>query len=361
MYQKIDVHTSEKCYPIFIGTDLVNDRTLLRRYIVGKQVLLVSNETVAPIYLSKVLEAFQDKQCDVVILKDGEKFKNEESLFSIYNHLIENHHHRDTTLVALGGGVIGDITGFASATYQRGVQFLQIPTTLLSQVDAAIGGKTAINHPMAKNSIGCFHQPAAVLIDVNTLKTLPSREFYAGFGEIIKYGILSGPDFFNQIIQALAQGLLQNTETLISIIKSCCEIKAQFVEKDEREISGERALLNLGHTFAHALETYTHYEKWLHGEAVGIGLYCAALLSNQVANLDPFWIDEIDKALKNANLPRRIPKDFDITALSKCMLMDKKIINKTIRFILIREPGNCYIENNISMDQLQGVLEAAKG
>ena len=352
----MDVHAATHEYPIYIGSNLLSDGELLRRHVYAAQVLIVTNETIAPLYLARVQQAFSSMQCDVVLLADGEIYKNQKSLFTIYDALIKHHHHRDTTLVALGGGVIGDMTGFAAATYQRGVRFIQLPTTLLAQVDASIGGKTAINHPQGKNMIGSFHQPHAVIMDLNTLMTLPEREFRAGLAEVIKYSLLVGGDFLNNLRVILAEELTHaSRKQLGALIAQCCAIKARFVQEDERE-AGQRALLNLGHTFAHALEAYTHYQRWLHGEAVAIGLYCAALLSNQLGHLDNGSLGIIDALLLAAKLPRRIPKEIDIQALYVLMFNDKKVINKMLRFVLMRAPGDCYIETEVPEDCLRQVL-----
>jgi 3-dehydroquinate synthase len=346
-------------YSILIGSNILADRTILRQYVTSRQVLIVTNVTVAPFYLHFLQEAFSDRECDVVILKDGEKYKNQQSLFQIYDALIEKHHHRDTTMIALGGGVVGDICGFAASTYQRGVAFLQIPTTLLAQVDASVGGKTAINHPKGKNMIGSFYQPKAVIMDMSTLHTLPQREFCAGMAEIIKYGVLVGNDFLKLVENALNAGLDSNARNFLpEIISQCCQIKAAIVQEDERE-TGQRALLNLGHTVAHALEAYTHYNRWLHGEAVGIGLYCAALLSHQYYGLDKKSLERIDKLLFLANLPRRIPKDIDLQVLRVLMGKDKKIKNNTLRFILVKELGDCYLEDKVTEANLAAVLQCA--
>ena len=356
LYQQLAVHCDSHEYPIYIGCDLLADKALLSRQVLGSQVLIVSNDTVAPLYLKQLKQAFQHIQCDECVLPDGESYKSQESLTAIYDALIKLRHHRDTTLIALGGGVIGDITGFAAATYQRGVPFIQIPTTLLAQVDASIGGKTAINHPHGKNMIGCFYQPRAVIMDLNTLKTLPKREFHAGFAEIIKHALLVGGEFLH-IIRALLveEPCTIPLEALAEVIASSCRIKARFVEEDEREM-GQRALLNLGHTFAHALEAYTQYQRWFHGEAVAIGLYCAALLSYQVAGLDVSTVTLIDSMLKAASLPRRIPKDIDINTLQEWMFQDKKIKNKTLRFVLMKAPGSCYLDSQVTHDCLRQVL-----
>ena len=359
LYQKLDVRLPGHVYPILIGHSALADEELLRSCVPSKQVLIVTNETIAPLYLGPVQAAFSDRQCDLVILDDGEAFKNQQSLMSIYDRLIAKQHHRDTCLIALGGGVVGDITGFAAATFQRGVSFVQIPTTLLAQIDASIGGKTAINHPQAKNMIGSFHQPDVVIIDLNTLQTLPDREFQAGLAEIIKYALLAGGSFFELVYQALKEGLAENSsEKLPAIISQCCEIKAKFVQEDERE-AGLRALLNLGHTFAHALEAYTHFQRWLHGEAVAIGLYCAALLSHQQGQMDEKNLHLVDEMLAMAKLPRRIPVDIDLNELRVLMSQDKKIKNERLRFILVKEFGNCYIEDQVSEDNLRLSLQTA--
>ncbi|KTC84143.1 3-dehydroquinate synthase [Legionella brunensis] len=360
IYKELVIHLPNQEYPITIGYNALQDPIILNRYLAGEQVLIVTNDKIASLYLSYLERAFANRQCDVVILDDGEEFKNQESLFAIYDKLIATHHSRDTTLIALGGGVIGDITGFAAATYQRGVQFVQIPTTLLAQVDASVGGKTAINHPQAKNMIGSFYQPAAVIIDLNTLKTLPMREFRAGLAEVIKYALLTGGEFFKLVFHMLKEGMESTlSEDLAAVISHCCQIKASYVEQDQYEKSGQRAFLNLGHTFAHALEACTHYSRWLHGEAVAIGLYCAALLSQQYAHLNAETVNLIDEMLLMAKLPRRIPKDINLDELQSAMLQDKKIKNKNLRFILMKAVGDCYIEDNVPENLLRLILEAA--
>ena len=360
IYQQLAIQCAGHEYPIYIGADLLSDGALLRRHVHGTQVLIVTNDTLAPLYLARVQSAFSSMQCDVVVLPDGESYKNQQSLFSIYDALIRHHHHRDTTLVALGGGVIGDITGFAAATYQRGVRYIQLPTTLLAQVDASIGGKTAINHPLGKNMIGSFYQPHAVIMDLMTLNTLLKREFRAGLAEVIKYGLLVGGDFLASLKQVLINKPL-STEAIAGLIAPCCAIKAAIVEADEREM-GRRALLNLGHTFAHALEASTRYEQWLHGEAVAIGLYCAALLSYQLGYLDKASLDVVDSLLMEAQLPRRIPKTIDLLALQALMLNDKKIKNKTLHFVLMRALGDCYLDDGVNADDLcRALMDAVEG
>lgn len=359
VYRQLAVRCSAHEYPIYIGSLLLMDVELLQQYVAGKQVLVVTNQTIASYYLQRVQQAFSSKQCDIVMLKDGEAYKDQHSLWLIYDALIKKGHHRDTTLVALGGGVVGDITGFAAATYQRGVKWIQLPTTLLAQVDSSVGGKTAINHPSGKNMIGSFYQPNAVIMDLNTLQTLPEREFHAGFAEIIKYGLLVGGPFLEKLLSiSRLDSMLNNEQQLADLIAECCKIKATFVEEDEKE-TGRRVLLNLGHTFAHALESYTHYQRWLHGEAVAIGLYCAALLSHQLGYLDQSELSLIDALLANAQLPRRIPQEIDIKKLQELMNYDKKIKNRTLRFVVIRKLGDCYLDDEVSDHLLHDVLLAA--
>ena len=345
-------------YPLYIGRNLLTDSELLNRHVQAGQVLIVTNDTIAPLYLDYVQQAFKSIQCDVLVLADGETHKNQTSLFAIYDALISKRHNRDTTLVALGGGVIGDITGFAAATYQRGVRLIQIPTTLLAQVDASIGGKTAINHGQAKNMLGSFYQPHAVIMDLNALETLPEREFRAGLAEVIKYGVLAGGEFLTRLKLILATGLTPASPSLPELIAQCCRIKAEFVQEDERE-SGRRVLLNLGHTFAHALESCTQYERWLHGEAVAIGLYCAALFSYQRGLIKKYDLALVDLLLEEAHLPRRIPQDIDLTTLHALMFNDKKIKNKTLRFVLMKGLGDCYLDDQVTDESLRRVLISA--
>ena len=359
IYQQLSINSGYNSYPVYIGDKLLSDHDLLRRHVLGKQVMIVTNDRIAPLYLQSVKQAFADLQCDEIILADGEINKNQQNLTNIYNELIKRSHHRDTTLIALGGGVIGDITGFAAATYQRGVSFIQLPTTLLAQVDASIGGKTAINHPEGKNMIGSFHQPKAVIMDISTFSTLPEREFRSGFAEVIKYGLLVGGDLLSKIDIELDKDINSNSiDRLTVLIAESCKTKALFVEDDERE-TGNRALLNLGHTFAHALEAYTHYEKWLHGEAVAIGIYCAGLLSFVLGNLDKSKLIFIDSLLKKAKLPSRIPKDIDLARLQELMMHDKKIKSKTLHFVLMKNFGDCYIDNKVTAQILSSVLKSA--
>lgn len=354
---QFEIRLQSHTYPLVIAPGLLDDQSLIQSMCQAQEAMIVTNKTIAPMYLDFLMRALRDKEVSVFILDDGEQYKNQASLFALYEALLTKKHHRDTTLFALGGGVVGDLCGFAAATYQRGVRFVQIPTTLLAQVDASLGGKTAINHPLGKNMIGSFYQPYGVLIDVNTLSTLPLREFNAGLAEVIKYGLLKGGEFLD-FLTVLLQKERMNSVELTELIFKCCQIKAHFIETDEKE-THHRALLNLGHTFAHALETITNYEEWLHGEAVGIGLYCAALLSAALGHLSQSDVLRVDTLLQKAHLARRIPASIDLDALIALMMHDKKVKDKRLRFVLIHAFGHCYLENEVPMNVLKAVLKSA--
>ncbi|WP_131780944.1 3-dehydroquinate synthase [Legionella gresilensis] len=357
----LEVNLPGHDYSIFIGNHLLSvECNLLSDSVKSRQIMVVTNETVAPLYLERIQRSFGKRQIDSVILADGEEYKNQQSLFQIFDALMEKKHHRDTTIVALGGGVVGDIAGFAASSYQRGVNFVQIPTTLLAQVDASVGGKTGINHPLGKNMIGSFYQPQAVIIDLAVLNTLSLREFRAGLAEVIKYAILEGGCFFTDVQRALQKGLSHHSSELAEIIYRCCQIKVGYVQQDERE-AGVRALLNLGHTIGHALEAYTHYQRWLHGEAVAIGLYCAALLSHRLGEISWETVKQIDNLLYLANLPRRIPKDINLEHLYMLLATDKKIKNNKLRFIVIKEIGNCSLVSDINGLTIQEVMASVVG
>lgn len=356
LYEQVDISLPGREYPIFIARHALDVPQLFLSFVPAKQVLLVTSQRIGPLYLKSLQSVFKTIQCDVVLLKDGEEHKNEASLFAIYEALIQNKHHRDSTLIALGGGVIGDLAGFAASTYQRGMPFIQVPTTLLAQVDASVGGKTAINHPLGKNMIGSFYQPRAVIMDLNTLVSLPIREFRAGLAEVIKYALLVGGDFLTRLFSALQEGLTVNSPVLPHLIAQCCRIKAKFVETDEKEV-GQRALLNLGHTFAHALEAYTHYQRWLHGEAVAIGLYCAAVLSYQLGWIDKSVVEQVASLLDYAGLPHKIPRSIELDALRKIMSLDKKIKNNALPFVVMKGLGDCYLDDKITEDCLRNTLQ----
>ena len=359
--QKIlNVELGNKSYPIYIGNDLLSDKSCLEKHISGQQVMVVTNTTIEPLYLEKVKNLLGNFEVQVAILPDGERYKTLETVNSIFDALLEAKFDRSATLIALGGGVVGDITGFAAASYQRGVDFIQIPTTLLSQVDSSVGGKTGVNHALGKNMIGAFHQPRAVIIDIDTLDTLPIREFSAGMAEVIKYALLGNIDFLSDLeknIDSIKGGLHQeDKELLIDAIYRCCAEKAEIVSVDERE-SGVRRLLNLGHTFGHGIENALGYGTYLHGEAVAIGMYMAAKLSQLEGNLSAEDVDRVKSILTLAGLPCSIGK-YNITAtqLYNAMSLDKKVIDGNIRLVLFLYLGNAYISQDYSEENLNQVL-----
>jgi 3-dehydroquinate synthase len=362
-YKVLDIILSNNEYPIYIGQNLLLDNSLLRKQVGSSQVFIVTNTKIAPLYLNNLLEAYKDIDCKYIVIKDGEQYKNQESLFKIFDKLANYKFHRDATIVALGGGVIGDLSAFAASTYLRGVPLIHIPTSLLAKVDSSIGGKTAINHFESKNMIGSFYHPQAIIMDINTLLTLPNREFKAGFAEIIKYAILVGGDFLESTLnffhhKNLATSTISDFDinSIELLITKCCQIKVNFIKNDELDKNGLRALLNLGHTFAHALETITKYQRFLHGEAVAIGLFLAASLSYDIGILDKQSLKMIESLLINADLPRYIPIDIDLDVLFSLMLNDKKIKHNKISFVLIKSFGECYLETNLTESFVKSFL-----
>ena len=351
----INQSQSSTGYPIYIGSSLIKQHELLRRHVSGNQVLIVSNDTVAPLYLNVIKESFRDLQCDVMILPDGEQYKTLATLETIFDTLLEKGHNRSTTLIALGGGVVGDITGYAAASYQRGVNFLQVPTTMLAQVDSSVGGKTAVNHPLGKNMIGAFHQPGCVLIDTDTLKTLPKREFSAGLAEVIKYGLIQDLTFFEWLENNIEKLLAQDLECITYAIKRSCENKADIVAEDEKE-KGVRALLNLGHTFGHAIETSLGYGKILHGEAVSIGMNMAAELSMKMQWINQEEALRVGRLLQKAGLPIKPPAEMTPDKFLVAMAVDKKTLNKQIRLVLLKHLGAAVISTEFSEILLKKTL-----
>lgn len=353
----VRVALAERSYPIYVGEGLLADSTLLSQHIQGQQVLIVSNDTVATLYIESLKSACRHYQCDVVLLPDGEQYKTWETLNEIFTALLTRQHHRDTTLIALGGGVIGDLAGFAAAIYQRGVAVIQIPTTLLAQVDAAIGGKTAINHPLAKNMLGAFHQPQCVIADITTLQSLPLREFRAGIAEVVKYGLIRNAAFFESLERNKDVLMARDTQVLADVIYQCCAIKAEIVSCDEKE-SGLRALLNLGHTFAHAIENQLGYGVWLHGEAVSVGLVKAAELSQCLGWLSQAEVLRIRNLLMAVGLPTELPSQLNAKALLTVMTRDKKIMGNKLRLIALESIGKAAIVQDVSTRRLQEILES---
>ena len=355
--QTLYVELGERRYPIFIGSDL-DPNALLEPYIHGRQVMIVSNETVAPLYLARYVAAIEalGKTVATCILPDGEKYKNIEHLNLIFDALLASGFNRDCTVLALGGGVIGDMAGFASACFQRGVYFIQVPTTLLSQVDSSVGGKTGINHPLGKNMIGAFQQPQVVLADMSQLKTLPARELSAGLAEVIKYALLGDTDFLTWLEQHIDDLVQGDEAALAEAVYRSCAHKARIVANDEKE-QGERALLNLGHTFGHAIESYLGYGEWLHGEAVATGMVMAADLSQCMG-----WISAEDLArtkniIQRANLPIVCPQ-IPLDDFLAYMAHDKKVLNGQLRLVLMQAVGQAIITKTFDVELMKQAILA---
>ncbi|HZV65786.1 MAG TPA: 3-dehydroquinate synthase, partial [Telluria sp.] len=336
----LDVELDERSYPITIGPGLLAEPALLERHIGGRQVAIVTNATIAPLYLERVAAPLRAAGRDVleIVLPDGEEYKNSASLMQVFDALLAHKCDRKTTLVALGGGVIGDLTGYAAASYMRGVPFVQIPTTLLAQVDSSVGGKTGINHPLGKNMIGAFYQPRAVLADTATLGTLPERELAAGLAEVIKHGAIIDAIFFDWIEQNIGKLVARDQQALSYAIARSCEIKADVVRQDERE-GGLRAILNFGHTFGHAIEAGLGYGVWLHGEAVGCGMVMAADLSCRMGLVDAATVARVKALVAAAGLPTRAP-DLGAERWLELMEVDKKNEDGAIKFILLKPLGS---------------------
>jgi shikimate kinase/3-dehydroquinate synthase len=335
----LQVDFGARSYPITIGRNLLRDADLMAQRIAGKRVVVVTNTTVGPLYLDGLLATLRQagKQVGSIVLPDGEEEKNWSSLMLIFDALLRDKCDRHTTLVALGGGVIGDLTGFAAASYMRGIPFVQIPTTLLAQVDSSVGGKTGINHPLGKNMIGAFYQPQAVIADTATLQTLPARELAAGLAEVIKHGAITDAPFFDWIEANIGKLLANDGAAMAYAIQRSCEIKAAIVQQDERE-GGLRAILNFGHTFGHAIESGLGYGKWLHGEAVGCGMVMAADLSHRLGHIDAATRDRIKALTAAAGLPVTAP-DLGHARWLELMQVDKKNAGGEIKFILIKPLG----------------------
>ena len=353
----LNVELGDKSYPIYIGIDLLSMKSLFVDQIQGRQVMIVTNKTIAPLYLDKLTSILDGFNVQSVILPDGEEFKTLETLNKVFDALLEAKFDRTSTLIALGGGVIGDITGFAAASYQRGVGFIQVPTTLLSQVDSSVGGKTGINHELGKNMIGAFYQPKAVIIDVNTLDTLSNQEFSAGMAEVIKYGLLGNADFLSMLEANIESIMARKKDLIIEVIFNCCQDKARIVELDEFE-KGKRALLNLGHTFGHGIENAFGYGNYLHGEAVSIGMVMAAKLSKDEGNLSHEETLRVESILSKADLPISINKTIDSETLITAMSLDKKSIDGKIRLVLLKSLGDSYLTDLYSNENFMKVVNS---
>ena len=355
--ERLKVELGERSYPIEIAAGLLQRPDVLTQAIKGKRVMIVTNTVVAPLYLERVSQLLADYQVEHLILPDGEAHKTLATFERIMSALLETNHGRDTTLIALGGGVIGDVVGFAAASFQRGIPFIQVPTTLLSQVDSSVGGKTAVNHPLGKNMIGAFYQPKLVVIDTECLQTLPEREFAAGMAEVIKYGIIWDADFFSWLEQNMSRLQQQDPVALAHAIKRCCEIKADVVAEDETE-HGVRALLNLGHTFGHAIEAEQGYGNWLHGEAVAAGIMQAAATAQLRGQLSAEQQERIRALLLAAKLPVRGPADMNFDTYLRHMRRDKKVLAGKLRLVLPVGIGHAEVVADVSDAQLQSVIES---
>lgn len=353
----LTVELEQRSYPIYIGRGLLEDKSLLERHLDARQVLILTNDRVAPLYLRQVLELLGDREIATVVLPDGERHKNLDSAMRVYDELLAKRFSRTAHLIALGGGVIGDLGGFVAATYQRGIPFLQVPTTLLSQVDSSVGGKTAVNHPLGKNMIGAFYQPKCVLADMQTLDTLEERELSAGLAEVIKYGLIRDRPFFEWLETAIESLRERNHDALSEAVESSCRNKAEVVKRDEREL-GERATLNLGHTFGHAIETGLGYGAILHGEAVSIGMCQAADLSSRLGWLSLEDRERTISILKRAGLPVVPPESLDTETFLKHMAVDKKNVDGALRLILLKSIGEATLPTEVEISRLRETLGA---
>ncbi|WP_230660840.1 3-dehydroquinate synthase [Psychrobacter sp. I-STPA10] len=365
MFNPLIVATPSHNYPIIFADDCIM-ATQIAPFIHGRQVLIVTNETVAPLYLDALVNgltkggeaATEDKPSNFevacCILPDGEEYKTQQYINQIYDALMTRHFNRDATLVALGGGVIGDMTGFAAATFMRGVNFIQIPTTLLSQVDSSVGGKTGINHPLGKNMIGAFWQPQMVLADMHTLSTLPQRELSAGMAEVIKYALIMDESFLTWLEENMSALMRLDKQAMAAAVARCCQYKATIVAADERE-AGKRALLNFGHTFGHVIETHEGYGTWLHGEAVAVGMLQAAELSYKMGWLSSADVGRIESILQQAGLPIRPPK-IALTTAKQLMSHDKKVKSGQLRLILLKSIGDAIVTSKFDESMLNEVL-----
>lgn len=357
--QTLTVELEDRSYPISIGAGLLRQQSLVQAAVPATDILLVSNTTVAPLYAKSVCAALADRRIVEVILADGEQYKSLATAGRVFDVLIANRFGRDALVLALGGGVIGDLAGFVAACYQRGVDFVQVPTTLLAQVDSSVGGKTAVNHLGGKNLIGCFHQPREVLADTEVLSTLPDREYQCGLAEIIKYGLICDRAFFDWLEQNMEALARRDEAALARAIFRSCQIKAQIVGRDEREL-GERALLNLGHTFGHAIEAATGYRDWLHGEAVGVGLLMAASMSQRLGGLGQAEVARLEELLKHAGLRTAAPQ-IGAARAAEFMSVDKKVKSGRVRLVLLAALGEAYISGEYPDAVLDETLRSYLG
>ncbi|MBT5229648.1 MAG: 3-dehydroquinate synthase [Methylococcales bacterium] len=353
--ETLQVALGDRSYPIYIGASLLDNPDLFKPYVKSQQVLIVTNTTVAPLYLEAVKRALVGFDVFEVILPDGEQFKSLEVMDQIYAGLLQARCDRQVTLVALGGGVVGDMCGFAAATYQRGVQFIQVPTTLLSQVDSSVGGKTGVNHPLGKNMIGAFHQPQCVVVATDSLNTLDDKQLSSGIAEVIKYGLIRDLTFFEWLEQNMDALLARDVAALTYAIKRSCENKAEVVAADELE-SGQRALLNLGHTFGHAIETASGYGNWLHGEAVAVGMCMAAELSTRMGWMTTAEQDRVVAIMEKAKLPIKPPEEMTPEQFESLMARDKKVQAGQLRLVLQKGIGHSVVTGDFDVEAFRATL-----
>jgi 3-dehydroquinate synthase len=352
------VDTTTTRYPIYIGETILTPEFFSAYFPHINDVLVVTDDKIGPLYLPKLKAALGKKTLAYCEISNGEKNKTFDSVQKIIDALIHKNAHRDTYILTLGGGVVGDVGGFVASCYQRGIPFVQIPTSLLAHVDASVGGKTGFNYLGEKNVIGSFYQPEAVVIDLDVIDTLPQREYTAGLAEVIKCALLGDGAFFHWLEENIASLSSIDKSLLKYVITRCCEMKAKIVGEDEKE-RGIRAILNLGHTFGHAIESVTEYEDFLHGEAVSIGLYCSALLSYKLGDLSRDGLTRVDDLLTSVGLPKRIPKTIDLKALLLFMTRDKKVTQSTLNLVLLKEIGNAYLKPIEDLSIVREVLEEA--
>jgi len=356
---KLPVDLPNHHYDILIGDRLLDNPRYLSDFVGLDDAIIVSNETIAPLYIQKIKQSIKPSRCFEYLVPDGESEKSLEQFSAISTFMLQKKLDRKTILIALGGGVIGDLGGFVAACYQRGIRYVQIPTTLLAQVDSSVGGKTAINHPFGKNMIGAFHQPSLVLSDIGLLSSLPDREFFSGLSEVIKYGLVRDYDFFVWLERNMSSLVQRKTEKLVQAVKRSCENKRDVVLEDEKE-KGLRATLNFGHTFGHAIEKLMGYGKWLHGEAVAVGICMAARMSKDLGNITTKELLRIESIIKKAYLPDCIPEEYDALEMLNIMKGDKKNTDKKIRLVLLESIGRAIVTQDFSHTSLMSVIENPK-
>ena len=355
--KKISVELADRSYPIFIAPGLLGRAELLDDYIKGQKVCIVTNQTVSPLYLDKLKAMLNAYQLSTFAIADGEQFKTLQTYHQVLDHLLGEKVDRQSTVIALGGGVVGDLTGFAAASCLRGINFIQVPTTLLAQVDSSVGGKTGVNHKAGKNLVGAFYQPACVVADLDTLDTLPQREYAAGMAEVIKYGLIRDAVFFEWIESHVDLIKHKDKASLAHIVARSCEIKAQVVSMDETE-QGLRAILNLGHTFGHAIEAAMQYRGWLHGEAISAGMVMAADLSRAMGYIDTATVQRICRLLQRFDLPTAPPESISVEQMKTLMLQDKKTLDSIVRLILIKQLGDAFVSKDYDRDRLDQTLNS---